>query len=196
MPTIPFIPSPTFFNFPLSTAPSFASSVSDDTIIQVHHDPNEEDFPGAFDALTDTTTSIVPSSYPGPSDPLNSVSHVLRRSTRPSKPPSYLQAYHCNQVASTYIPFPSRLGTFHPIHDYLSYANLSPAYKHFCYFISTVPDPTFYHQAVGNPKWHEAMDAGIAALETNNTWTVTKLPLGKKPIGCKWVCRVKYKLDG
>ena len=40
------------------------------------------------------------------------------------------------------------------------------------------------------------MDAKIKALEANNTWTITSLPPGKKPIGCKWVSRVKYKLDG
>ena len=40
------------------------------------------------------------------------------------------------------------------------------------------------------------MDAKILALEANNTWTVTSLPPGKKPIGCKWVYRVKYKSDG
>ena len=40
------------------------------------------------------------------------------------------------------------------------------------------------------------MDAEITALEANNTWTLTSLPHGKKPIGCKWVYRVKCKLDG
>ena len=40
------------------------------------------------------------------------------------------------------------------------------------------------------------MDAEIKALEANNTWTFTSLPPGKKPIGCKWVYWVKYKLDG
>ena len=40
------------------------------------------------------------------------------------------------------------------------------------------------------------MAAEIAALEANDTWTLTTLPTGKKPIGCKWVFRVKYKSDG
>ena len=40
------------------------------------------------------------------------------------------------------------------------------------------------------------MDAEISTLEANHTWTVTSLPPGKKPIGCKWVYKVKYKSDG
>ena len=40
------------------------------------------------------------------------------------------------------------------------------------------------------------MDKEIEALELTNTWTLTTLPLGKIPIGCKWVYRTKYKSDG
>ena len=40
------------------------------------------------------------------------------------------------------------------------------------------------------------MNAGIVALVSNNTWTLTLLPSNKKAIGCKWVYRVKYKSDG
>ena len=40
------------------------------------------------------------------------------------------------------------------------------------------------------------MDAEIAALEANNTWAITPLPLDKHPIGCKWVYRIKYKAGG
>ena len=40
------------------------------------------------------------------------------------------------------------------------------------------------------------MDKEIEALEVNNTWTLTQLPAGKSPIGCKWVYRIKYLPDG
>ena len=40
------------------------------------------------------------------------------------------------------------------------------------------------------------MDEEIAAFELNNTWSITSLPLGKIPIGCKWVYRIKYHSNG
>ncbi|XP_039050885.1 uncharacterized mitochondrial protein AtMg00810-like [Hibiscus syriacus] len=40
------------------------------------------------------------------------------------------------------------------------------------------------------------MKEEIDALESNNTWFVVTLPLGKVPIGCKWVYKIKYKANG
>ena len=36
----------------------------------------------------------------------------------------------------------------------------------------------------------------IQALEKNDSWVLQDFPLGKKPISCKWVYRVKYNSDG
>ncbi|TYK04503.1 putative mitochondrial protein [Cucumis melo var. makuwa] len=35
----------------------------------------------------------------------------------------------------------------------------------------------------------------MKALEKNNTWEICALPKGHKPVGCKWVFTLKYKLD-
>ena len=40
------------------------------------------------------------------------------------------------------------------------------------------------------------MATEIEALEKNNTWDLVSLPLSHKPIGCKWVFKVKYHSDG
>ena len=40
------------------------------------------------------------------------------------------------------------------------------------------------------------MAAEVTALEANNTWSLTSLLSHKKPIGYKWVFKLKHKADG
>ena len=40
------------------------------------------------------------------------------------------------------------------------------------------------------------MEDKIKALESNDTWILSKLPHEKKPVGYKWIFTVKYKADG
>lgn len=44
--------------------------------------------------------------------------------------------------------------------------------------------------------WKKATDLEIRALVDNNTWSLSDLSSDRKPVGCKWVFRVKYKPDG
>jgi hypothetical protein len=53
-----------------------------------------------------------------------------------------------------------------------------------------------FEQVVGNPKWDNAMDEEMAALDANATWELVALPEDKKTIGCKWVYKVKHNVDG
>jgi hypothetical protein len=57
-------------------------------------------------------------------------------------------------------------------------------------------EPTCFEQVVGNPKWDNAMDEEMAALDVNATWELVALPKDKKAIGCKWVYKVKHNADG
>lgn len=40
------------------------------------------------------------------------------------------------------------------------------------------------------------MSAKLATLERNNTWQLDHLPSGHKPIGRRWVYKIKYNSDG
>ena len=57
-------------------------------------------------------------------------------------------------------------------------------------------EPQNYNEVAQIPKWHNVMKKYINALERNNIWIIIDLPHGNKIIGCKWVYKVKYKVDG
>jgi hypothetical protein len=46
------------------------------------------------------------------------------------------------------------------------------------------------------PSWKEVMDHKISSLEQAETWTTVPCPTGKNVVGCKWVFRLKRKVDG
>ncbi|GJT54841.1 zinc finger, CCHC-type containing protein [Tanacetum coccineum] len=44
--------------------------------------------------------------------------------------------------------------------------------------------------------WKEAIDDEIGSIINNNTWVLSDLPLGCKPLGCKWIFKRKMKGEG
>ena len=62
--------------------------------------------------------------------------------------------------------------------------------------IQEVYEPLVFEEAKRKPEWENAMATEHESLMKNQTWDLTPLPPGKKPIGCKWVYKVKYKVDG
>eukprot|EP00253_Pinus_taeda_P026233 PITA_26233 len=57
-------------------------------------------------------------------------------------------------------------------------------------------EPTSFKEAASHDEWKEAMQKEYDALIKNGTWKLVDPPLGTKPIGCKWVYKNKYKVDG
>ena len=66
---------------------------------------------------------------------------------------------------------------------------MSSTHKHFVNTISSVLEPTSYAQAVLDPKWKEAMQRELDALNSQKTWSLVPLP-------GKWVYRIKYNSNG
>ncbi|KAA0045094.1 putative mitochondrial protein [Cucumis melo var. makuwa] len=62
--------------------------------------------------------------------------------------------------------------------------------------IMSLDEPSSYKEASTNPLWQQAMNDELQALEKTHTWDYVDLPPGKKPIGCKWIFKVKTHSDG
>ncbi|GJU44243.1 zinc finger, CCHC-type containing protein [Tanacetum coccineum] len=44
--------------------------------------------------------------------------------------------------------------------------------------------------------WKEAINDEMDSIMGNNTWVLADLPPGYKPFGCKWIFKIKLKVDG
>ncbi|UYV73278.1 hypothetical protein LAZ67_10002447 [Cordylochernes scorpioides] len=68
-----------------------------------------------------------------------------------------------------------------------------------CNFALLADEPSSYVDAMASSdseRWKLAMDEEIDALNKNKTWTLERLADGHKPIGCKWVYKIKTESDG
>lgn len=159
--------------------------------------------------ILDTALSDIPSAPPilQPSSIETTSTHQnqiqqappeLRRSSRTSRPPPHLadfKTYHAAVLGHNVSSY-STSGTRYPLQRYVSYSGLSDKYRSFVNNISLLVEPSTYEQACHDPKWVVAMNSEIQALEDNKTWSMVPLPLGKRPIGCKWIFKIKYNADG
>ena len=60
-------------------------------------------------------------------------------------------------------------------------------------------EPRSFKEAMSGPhadKWYKAAQDEIQSHLENGTWELTTLPKGRKPIGSRWVFRVKKNPDG
>uniref|UniRef100_A0A2N9F8W6 Integrase catalytic domain-containing protein n=1 Tax=Fagus sylvatica TaxID=28930 RepID=A0A2N9F8W6_FAGSY len=185
------IPNNNSASFSAENSASTKNSVSTENSVSAENSTSAEISP---------IPSLFESSPSSPSSLQNVV--PLRHSTRISKAPSYLKDYHCKLAVSALptLPFStaacSKSGMPYALSSTLSYNRLCPSHKHYALALTTLSEPSSFVQANKFPEWREAMQAELQALETNNTWILTSLPIGKQAIGCKWVYKVKLKSDG
>ncbi|CAM8937760.1 unnamed protein product [Rhodiola kirilowii] len=81
-------------------------------------------------------------------------------------------------------------------HKFVDYTSYSATHQHYALQVLSDDEPTCYTKASKDPKWNEAMEAEFKALNSNNTWEITDLPLGKNHVGSKWIYRIKRNSDG
>ena len=80
--------------------------------------------------------------------------------------------------------------------DHVCFTTLCPDSQQSIHNVSRDIEPLSYEEEILNPAWQLAMTQESDALYTNDTWELVKLPIGKNVIGCKWVYKIKHKIDG
>ncbi|RVW82938.1 Retrovirus-related Pol polyprotein from transposon RE2 [Vitis vinifera] len=84
----------------------------------------------------------------------------------------------------------------YPMSNYVSNHHLFESNKSFVNQLSTLTLPNSVQEALADPRWKAAMNEEMKSLQKNETWELVKCPPGKKPVGCRWIYTVKYKVDG
>ncbi|GJT06568.1 putative RNA-directed DNA polymerase, partial [Tanacetum coccineum] len=82
------------------------------------------------------------------------------------------------------------------IDKHVNYSSLSVENFNFSTNLNKIVEPKTFDEASKDIRWIEAMNLEMEALNRNGTWVITELPVGRKPIGNKWVWKVKYKSTG
>lgn len=118
----------------------------------------------------------------------------LRKSTRPIQKPTYLSDYVCNLSKES--DNSSSSGILYPITHYHSLNSLSPSHQKFALAVTNAAEPTSYNEASKQECWVKAMESELDALKHNKTWIFVDSPPNIKPIGSKWVYKIKHKADG
>jgi len=148
------------------------------------------------DNVSDVSPLPIDSSLPNTNDistyPTSST--VLPKSTRIRFQLAYLKDYVCN--SSTQSPSSVNSGISYPLSSFHSFHHLSPTHKAFSTSVTQSIEPKTYKEACQSDHWLKAMNVELEALANNDPWCIVDTPPNVKPIGCKWVYRIKYKVDG
>jgi hypothetical protein len=73
---------------------------------------------------------------------------------------------------------------------------LSVTHSKFALSLTADDEPVNYQQASQHDCWVKAMNAELEALKQNKTWIFVDAPPHVKPIGSRWVYKIKHKADG
>jgi hypothetical protein len=126
--------------------------------------------------------------------PIPDIPPTSQRPTRDKHLPSYLSDYVCNQSSTSSVT--SSSGSLYPISNYHSFAHLSSLHHAYTVSLTHNTEPSSYSEACKHECWQRAMNDELEALAKTGTWEIVDLPPHTKPIGSKWVYKIKHKVDG
>lgn len=144
----------------------------------------------------DTVISDTSTSTPPPKDH-NDSPLLHSKPIRQRRAPLHLSDYVCHNTSPTsHESLTSGTKSKYPLSSFHSLTRLSPSHKAFSMSITHCTEPQSYEEASKHEHWVTAMKEELNALAKNCTWKIVELPPHTKPIGCKWVYKVKHKANG
>ncbi|GKA88294.1 putative reverse transcriptase domain-containing protein [Tanacetum coccineum] len=163
------------------TVPASADSIiADEALEQLDATSDDEKYEyegekfGNFDLLFNSDEG----------DPESVIDGSVRRYVRKTSLPSRLKDYELQGKVK------------YGLDRYMNYDNLSTENYSFVTNLNKTIKPKTYREASTDERWVEAMNKEMEALNRNNTWDITELPKGRKPVGSKWIYKIKYKSNG
>lgn len=143
-----------------------------------------------------TSPSSSHNSLPDPQPHISQPQAEPRRLSRTHATPTYLKEYSYSlpnlQPSSSSVSASTNIAT----HTSLSLTSFSLDSQQLIRNISLECESSSYEEAILNPAWQVAMTQEFEALYANHTWDLVPFPAGKRTIGCRWVYKVKHKVDG
>ena len=76
-------------------------------------------------------------------------------------------------------------------------ATVENCVHHFSYSACQIMEPKTMEEALSSDhakEWKAATDSEFDSLTESETWELVELPPDRKPIGCKWVFKVKQEV--
>ena len=62
--------------------------------------------------------------------------------------------------------------------------------------VMSVDEPKIFDEAKNHEEWMNAMHQEYISIINNKTWELIELSTSKFPIGCKWLFKIEFNVDG
>ena len=184
-----------FFDFP-NDLPNVSQSPNDEGRLSDFSDGTSVDCDintQSIDTMDDTSATLDESEFPegnnsenisDHNDPGSTEDDVVRRSSRIRVFPDKFKEFQVDSKVK------------YPISNFVNYCSLSEFNIAYVSALDKSKEPKNYLEASTDLNWVNAMNNEMDALNRNNTWELTELPVGRKAIGCKWIYKIKYRSNG
>ena len=83
----------------------------------------------------------------------------------------------------------------YPLSNFHSHTELSNSHSIFAMSLVSYTKPKSYVEAIKHDCWKQAIQNELNALDQTGTWKIVDLPSSMKPIGKRWVYKVKRNAD-